>query len=207
MAGWLHGVCVGACWLGSPQGGFSLSLFCNYSIANNSVSDITGPGAKDASVRGTRDGITTGEVEVSLDTHSATRTLRSCTWPRQSRPALPCGPRNSPSALHSSSASLAATASVILTKGFRVLLLNTIVCWYRFSTMHMVFRKPLVPAVAGRSYTCAAKKIFMENAMRDLSTTLCRGIARQVLASAPLRARLDGRPVLPGRPVPTDGLA
>ena len=52
-----------------------------------------------------------------------------------------------------------------------------------------------------------SKNIFMENAMRDLSTTLCRGIARQVLASAPLRAHLDGRPVLPGRPVPTDGLA
>ena len=52
-----------------------------------------------------------------------------------------------------------------------------------------------------------SKKIFIENAMRDLSTTLCRGIARQVLASAPLRVRLDGRPVLPGRPVPTDGLA
>ena len=48
---------------------------------------------------------------------------------------------------------------------------------------------------------------FMENAMRDLSMTLCRGIARQVLASAPLRARPDGRPVLPGRPVSTDGLA
>ena len=47
----------------------------------------------------------------------------------------------------------------------------------------------------------------MEIAMRDLSTTLCRGIARQVLASGLLRARLDGRPVLPGRPVPTDGLA
>ena len=30
---------------------------------------------------------------------------------------------------------------------------------------------------------------------------------RQLLASAPLRARLDGRPVLPGRPVPTDVLA
>ena len=30
---------------------------------------------------------------------------------------------------------------------------------------------------------------------------------RHVFASAPLRARLDGRPVLPGRPVPTDGLA
>ena len=29
MAGWLHGVCVGACWVVSPQGGFSLSLFCN----------------------------------------------------------------------------------------------------------------------------------------------------------------------------------
>ena len=52
-----------------------------------------------------------------------------------------------------------------------------------------------------------SKKTFMENAMRDLSTTVCRGIAWQVLASAPLRARLDGRPVLPGRPFPTDGLA
>ena len=52
-----------------------------------------------------------------------------------------------------------------------------------------------------------SKKIFMENAMRDLSTTQCRGIARQVLASAMLRARLDGRPVLPGRPVPTDSVA
>ena len=32
MAGWLHGVFVGACWVGSPQGGFSLSLFCNYVV-------------------------------------------------------------------------------------------------------------------------------------------------------------------------------
>ena len=46
-----------------------------------------------------------------------------------------------------------------------------------------------------------SKKIFMENTMRDRSTTLCCGIARQVLASVPLRACLDGRPV------PTDGLA
>ena len=30
MAGWLHGVCVGACWIVSSQCGFSLSLFCNY---------------------------------------------------------------------------------------------------------------------------------------------------------------------------------
>ena len=49
-------------------------------------------------------------------------------------------------------------------------------------------------------------KIFMESGMRDLSTTLC-GITRQVLASALLRVRLDGRPVLPGLPVPTNGLA
>jgi hypothetical protein len=51
-----------------------------------------------------------------------------------------------------------------------------------------------------------SKKLFMENAMRDLSTTLCRGVARQVIASMPLQARMDGRAVLPGLPVPTDGL-
>ena len=49
-----------------------------------------------------------------------------------------------------------------------------------------------------------SKNIFVENAMRDLSTTTCRGIAWQVLASAPLRARLDGQPVLPGRSVRTE---
>ena len=44
--------------------------------------------------------------------------------------------------------------------------------------------------------------------MCKLSTTLCHGIARQVLASAaPLRARPDGRPALPGRRVPPDGFA
>ena len=52
-----------------------------------------------------------------------------------------------------------------------------------------------------------SEKIFMENAMRDLSKTICFRIAQQVLASAPLRARLYGQPVLPGRPVSTDGLA
>ena len=30
MAGWLHGFCVGASGVFSPQCGFSLSLFCNY---------------------------------------------------------------------------------------------------------------------------------------------------------------------------------
>ena len=42
--------------------------------------------------------------------------------------------------------------------------------------------------------------------MRDLSTTLCRGITRQVIATVPLRAHLNGRPVVAGLPVPTDDL-
>ena len=50
-----------------------------------------------------------------------------------------------------------------------------------------------------------SKKLFMENAMWDVSTTLCRGVARQVTASMPLQARMDGRAVLPELPVPTDG--
>ena len=51
-----------------------------------------------------------------------------------------------------------------------------------------------------------SKRLFLENAMRDLSTTLCQGITRQVLATVPLRARLNGRPVVAGLPVPTDDL-
>ena len=47
---------------------------------------------------------------------------------------------------------------------------------------------------------------FLENAMRDLCATLCRGITRQVLAMVPLRARVNGRPVVAGLPVPTDDL-
>ena len=42
-----------------------------------------------------------------------------------------------------------------------------------------------------------SKKKFLKNAMRDLSTTL---------ATVPLRARLNGRPVVAGLPVPTDDL-
>ena len=37
----------------------------------------------------------------------------------------------------------------------------------------------------------------------DLSTTLCRGITGQVLAPVPLRARLNGHPVVAGLPLPT----
>ena len=63
------------------------------------------------------------------------------------------------------------------------------------------------PEEYATSTGAGSKEIFIENAMRDLSTTLSRGIARQVLASAPLHTCLLGRPVLPGWPVPTDGLA
>ena len=51
-----------------------------------------------------------------------------------------------------------------------------------------------------------SKKLFMEDAIRYLSTTLCRGVARQVIASMPLQARIDGRAERPGLPVPTEGL-
>ena len=42
--------------------------------------------------------------------------------------------------------------------------------------------------------------------MHALSTHLCRGITRQVLATVPLRALLNGHPVVAGLPVPTDDL-
>ena len=42
--------------------------------------------------------------------------------------------------------------------------------------------------------------------MRDLSTSQCRVIMRQVLAAVPLRARTNGRPVVAGLPVLTDDL-
>ena len=51
-----------------------------------------------------------------------------------------------------------------------------------------------------------SKRAFLENAMCDLSMTLCRGITRQVLAAVPLRARLNGNPVVAGLPVQTDDL-
>ena len=52
-----------------------------------------------------------------------------------------------------------------------------------------------------------SQNILMQNAMRELSTTLCRGVERQVFASAPLRTRLAGLAVLPGRQSSTNGLA
>ena len=52
----------------------------------------------------------------------------------------------------------------------------------------------------------ASKRNLVEHAMRGLSTTLCRGITRQVLATVPLCARLNGHPVVAGLPVPTDDL-
>ena len=40
--------------------------------------------------------------------------------------------------------------------------------------------------------------------MRDLFTTMCRGITQQVLATVPLRACLNGHPVLAGLTITTD---
>ena len=50
------------------------------------------------------------------------------------------------------------------------------------------------------------KKLFMQNAMWDLAATLCQWFARHIIASVPLQARLDCRPVFTGLPVKTDGL-
>ena len=51
-----------------------------------------------------------------------------------------------------------------------------------------------------------SNRISLENSMRDLSTTLCWVITRQILATVPLRARVNGHPVVAGLPVPTDDL-
>eukprot|EP00892_Ulva_mutabilis_P011419 jgi/Ulvmu1/864/UM100_0015.1 len=51
-----------------------------------------------------------------------------------------------------------------------------------------------------------SRRAFLQNAMCELSTTLCRGVTRQVLAAAPLRMRLAGRAVVPGHDVPSDVL-
>ena len=42
--------------------------------------------------------------------------------------------------------------------------------------------------------------------MRDVSTTLCPGITRQVLATVLLSARVIGHLVVTGSPVPSDNL-
>ena len=51
-----------------------------------------------------------------------------------------------------------------------------------------------------------SKRTFLEDAMREVSTTLCRRIPRQAVATVPVRACLNGRPVVAGPPVPTDDL-
>ena len=61
-------------------------------------------------------------------------------------------------------------------------------------------------ADAAASSGAASRHVFLENAMRDISTTMCRAVARQVRASAPLVARLQGKPVLAGLAVPADDL-
>ena len=66
----------------------------------------------------------------------------------------------------------------------------------------------LLNGIAGfaASSGVVSKRTFLENAMRNLSTTLCRGITRQVLATVPLHARLNGHAVVAGLPVQTDDL-
>ena len=73
---------------------------------------------------------------------------------------------------------------------------------------HETYGRPGTPAFAllheliesTASTAAISRNLFMQNAAREFCATLCRGITGQVLASALLRARMDVRPVLPGRP-------
>ena len=67
-----------------------------------------------------------------------------------------------------------------------------------------LFLSKLATVAASSGSVC--RRTFLQGAMRDLSTTLCRAVARQVRASAPVVARLVGKPVLAGLSVPTDDL-
>ena len=59
-------------------------------------------------------------------------------------------------------------------------------------------------ADAASSSGAVSRRVFLHHAMRDLSTTLYRAVARQVRAF--VVARLMGKPVLAGLAVPTDDL-
>ena len=61
-------------------------------------------------------------------------------------------------------------------------------------------------ADAASASGAVSRRVFLHHAMRDLSTTLCRGVASQVRACAPVMARMVGKPVLAGLAVPTDDL-
>ena len=52
----------------------------------------------------------------------------------------------------------------------------------------------------------AGQRLCLENALRDISTTLCRAVARQICAAAPVQARFAGKTVLVGLAVPTNEL-
>ena len=66
------------------------------------------------------------------------------------------------------------------------------------------FLRRLATAAADSGSVC--RRTFFVHAMQRLSVTLCRGVARQVRASAPLQARLVGKSVLAGLAAPTDEL-
>lgn len=52
-----------------------------------------------------------------------------------------------------------------------------------------------------------SQRRFLENAMRDISTTLCRAVMWQVQAAAPLMARHASKAVLAGHAVTSENLA
>ena len=76
----------------------------------------------------------------------------------------------------------------------------------RVAPQAFAFLNRIAEVAAGSG--AVSKRVFMENAMhmRDISTTLCRAVARQVRAAAPLQARLTGKPVLVGLTVPAGNL-
>ena len=58
-------------------------------------------------------------------------------------------------------------------------------------------------AILASSSGAVGKAQFVESALRELSVTLCRGNHRIVAAYAALNARMTGRALIPGLPVPT----
>ena len=64
----------------------------------------------------------------------------------------------------------------------------------RLRALHAFSADPPPPRLGSTPSPTAS--LFLKNTMRDLSTTLCRGISRQVLATVPLRTPLNGHPVV-----------
>ena len=61
-------------------------------------------------------------------------------------------------------------------------------------------------AAHAAAHGSVSKQEFIRNSLRDLSVTLCRGVTKQVRASAPLRLRVAGRALMQGMTVPSADL-